>query len=100
MLQGIEATLERTKKPLTGGANIAERRVGMEPVPDSIDLYLNAEQLEALQTMQYFGWELAFVRRSDLNNIVPVIFQAQQKEYAVLASDGDIIRNPNIGIRH
>lgn len=100
MLQDNEVTLERTRKPLFGAPREAERRVGMEPVPDSIDLYLNTEQLEALQTMQYFGWELAFVRRSDLNNVVPVIFQAQQQEYAVLAADGDIIRRPNIGIRH
>ena len=77
-----------------------ERRIGMEPIPESIDLYLNTPQLDALQTMEYFGWELAFVRRSDLNNIIPVIKHDKKGEFAVLTSEGDIIRSPDIGIRH
>jgi hypothetical protein len=77
-----------------------ERRVGMEPIPDSIDLYLNAPQLDALQTMEYFGWQLAFVRRSDLSNIIPVIKHEKKGEFAVLTGEGDIIRSPDIGIRH
>ena len=77
-----------------------ERRIGMAPVPESVDLYLNTEQLNALQTMEYFGWELAFVRRSDLSNILPVIKHRKKGEFAVLAMDGDIIRSPDIGIRH
>lgn len=76
-----------------------ERRVGAAPIPEDIDLYLNAQQMEALQTMEYFGWQLAFVRRSDLNNIIPVIQHVQNKEFAVLDDDGDIIRDPNIGLR-
>lgn len=77
-----------------------ERRVGMTPIPESIDLYLNKEQLDSLQTMEYFGWQLVFVRRNDLTNIVPVIQSVKTKEYAVLDTDGDIIRSPNIEIRH
>ncbi|HEY7772306.1 MAG TPA: hypothetical protein VIC26_03940 [Marinagarivorans sp.] len=77
-----------------------ERRIGMAPIPESIDLYLNTQQLNALQTMEYFGWELAFVRRSDLSNILPVIKHRKKGEFAVLAVDGDIIRSPDIGIRH
>lgn len=77
-----------------------ERRVGMEPIPDSIDLYLNTPQLDALQTMEYFGWQLAFVRRSDLSNIIPVIKHEKKGEFAVLTGEGDIIRSPDIGIRH
>lgn len=76
-----------------------ERRTGAAPIPDNIDLYLNAQQMEALQTMEYFGWQLAFIRRSDLNNIIPVIQHIQNKEFAVLDDDGDIIRDPNIGLR-
>lgn len=76
-----------------------ERRTGVSPIPESIDLYLNDAQMEALQTMEYFGWQLAFIRRSDLNNIVPVIQHIQNKEFAVLDGEGDIIRDPNIGLR-
>lgn len=88
------------KLQLQAKASADERRVGVAPIPDSLDLYLSKVQLEALQTMEYFGWELAFVRRSDLSNIVPVIKHAKKREFAVLDADGDIIRDPNIGIRH
>lgn len=95
----LSSIFESSKKPraaATGG----ERRVGMEPIPDSLDLYLTPTQMQALQTMQHFGWELAFVRRSDLNNIIPVIKNTKKVEFAVLDLEGDIIRDPDIGIRH
>jgi hypothetical protein len=77
-----------------------ERRVGTDPIPNSLDLYLNPSQMTSLNTMQYFGWQLAFVRRSDLNNIIPVIKNSKKMEFAVLDAGGDIIRNPDIGIRY
>lgn len=77
----------------------SERRKGVPPIPDNINTFLNANQLEALQTMEYFGWQLAFIRRSDLNNIIPVIQHIKSKAFAVLDEDGDIIRDPNIGLR-
>ena len=93
----LQHTLNNGFAPLV---EYVERRKGMEPIPESIDLYLNTPQLDALQTMEYFGWELAFVRRSDLNNIIPVIKHDKKGEFAVLTSEGDIIRSPDIGIRH
>ena len=83
----------------TAESSSNERRIGAAPIPDNIDLYLNTQQMEALQTMEYFGWQLAFIRRSDLNNIIPVIQHVQNKEFAVLDENGDIIRDPDIGLR-
>ena len=80
--------------PATG-----ERRGELSAVPNSLDLYLNAEQLEALATMEYFGWRLEFVRHSDLNNIVVVIKHQKNAEYAVLDGAGDMIRNPELALR-
>ena len=77
----------------------AERRTGQPAIPDNLDFYLSQEQMDSLHTMEYFGWQLAFVRRSDLNNIMPVIFHGGQGEYAVLEIGGDVIRAPDIGIR-
>ncbi len=101
MLQEVLSTIPDPVK--ISSKNLAldsdERRTGTAPIPESIDLYLNDVQMEALQTMEYFGWQLAFIRRSDLNNIVPVIQHIQNKEFAVLDTEGDIIRDPNIGLR-
>lgn len=81
---------------------LGERRVGIAPIPADITKYLNSEQQNTLQIMRYFGWELAFIRRSDIDNIIPVICHAQSTntEYATLEKDGDIIRSPDIAIRH
>ena len=93
MLHGVQVSEEVVLR----GA--VERRVGVAPIPDQLDFYLNREQLDALHTMEYFGWKLAFVRRQDLSNIVPVIHHEAQQEYAVLDETGDIIRAPDIRIR-
>lgn len=84
------------------GDTSGERRIGVAPIPIDITEYLNAEQQNTLQIMRYFGWELAFIRRSDINNILPVISHEQNfaTEYATLEKDGDIIRSPDIAIRH
>lgn len=91
-------TLDNTSKE-TSSAQISDRRIGSTPVPESLDLYLNDEQQTAVVTMGYFGWELVFVRRSDLHNILHVLQNTQTREYAVLDIEGSIIRSPNIKIR-
>ena len=97
-MQGLKVNSSQHKKRLAIAEE--ERRVGVEPIPNSLDLYLNPSKIVSLNTMQYFGWQLAFVRRSDLSNIIAVIKNAKKSEFAVLDIEGDIIRNPDIGIRH
>ncbi len=98
-MQGSASTSLSTAQSRKAAAE-QERRIGMEPIPSRLDLYLTPSQLESLTTMEYFGWCLAFVRRSDLNNIIPVIKNIKKMEFAVLDLCGDIIRNPQINIRH
>jgi hypothetical protein len=77
----------------------SERRLGMSPIPQDLSLYLNPEQCGALETLSYFGWQLAFVRRSDLARILAVVQHRASGEFAVLDSEGDLIRKPDIVLR-
>jgi len=60
---------------------------------------LSAAQLDALVTLEAFGWQLSFVRRPLFRDPVPVLFHAGQDRYVVLEADGSINASPDLPIR-
>lgn len=61
---------------------------------------LNADQLETLRELEMFGWELMFVRHRPFAPGVPVVFDGDRRNYAVLREDGSLDDHPGIDVRH
>lgn len=60
---------------------------------------LTRAQLDALVTLEQFGWTLKFVRRPMFLDPVPVVSHRDGERIAVLESDGRINAAPGFPIR-
>jgi len=58
---------------------------------------LNEAQLQALQTIERFGWRLRFVRKPLFLEPVPVVYSPEGKAFAVIEEDGRL--NTEIDVR-
>jgi hypothetical protein len=76
-----------------------ERRRPLTPQQAALRRELNQAQLLTLAGLENFGWELKFVRRPMFQAAVPVVFDADRKQYAVLEADGTLNENPGFKIR-
>lgn len=76
-----------------------ERRSGARPVPVRMLRDLNEAQRLTLASLEKFGWELKFVRRPMFMPAVPVVFDPDQKKFAVLEDDGSLNEAAAIKLR-
>ena len=77
----------------------AERRKSDVKIVTALKRELNADQRMALVELEKFGWELKFIRRPMFQQPVPVVFDSDRKNYAVLNADGTLDENPGFDIR-
>jgi hypothetical protein len=82
-----------------GEAAEADKRLGMPPIPVDYEKILTSSQLQALRSIENFGWSLHFVRREGRDIPMPVIKGADGKSIGVIDEDGNLDMNPNIFIR-
>ncbi|HWV16545.1 MAG TPA: hypothetical protein VN030_14020 [Cellvibrio sp.] len=69
--------------------------------PPEADLYdLNQIQCIALGSLQHFGWQLAFIRRSPWTQPVIVVKHKVHSKLAVLEEDGSVNLSPEVRWRH
>jgi hypothetical protein len=80
--------MSRGERRSAGGRSKAELRQGLTP-----------EQLDALHTLEQFGWTLEFVRRPLFQIPVPVVFDRRRERFVVLEPDGSLNENPGFHIR-
>ena len=76
-----------------------ERRRSLTPQQVALRRELNEAQILTLAGLENFGWELKFVRRPLFQAAVPVVFDSDRKQYAVLELDGTLNENPGFKIR-
>jgi hypothetical protein len=76
-----------------------ERRNRVNPIPEKLKEVLNEAQLMTLNKMEGFGWMLEFVRRPLFQDIIPVLFHPNSKEYGVLEDDGTLNMQSDSKIR-
>jgi len=76
-----------------------ERRKIARELSSVLKRELNHAQLETLQGLEHFGWELKFVRRKPFQPSVAVVFDGDRKKFAVLELDGTLNENPGFEIR-
>ncbi len=72
----------------TGDLGAERLRAGLSPA-----------QLNALGTLEHFGWTLRFVRRPMFRDPVPVVFHRDGKRFVVLRADGTLDETPDLVIR-
>lgn len=77
-----------------------ERRKSAQVVsPAGLRAGLRPAQLDALATLEQFGWTLRFVRRPMFLDPIPVVFRADGQQFVVLEVDGTLNENPGFKIR-
>ena len=76
-----------------------EKRHGDDPIPKNIEDWLTQDQLDALNQISNFGWELKFVRRPAFQDPIAVVYRADGNKIGVLQKDGKIDMSPDITIR-
>lgn len=77
--------------------NTPERRQS----PDLVQLRagLTAEQRQAVETLEHFGWQLRFVRRPLFRDPIPVLFDRTGERYVVLQPDGSLDESQTLKLR-
>ena len=76
-----------------------EQRQAGEPDEVALRKGLTRAQLDALGTLEHFGWTLRFVRRPMFRDPVPVLVHRDGKRFVVLETDGTLNEVPDIRIR-
>ena len=80
-------------------ASEMERRKAQKELSSVLKRELNEAQLETLEGLEHFGWELKFVRRKPFQAPIPVVFDGDRKKFAILEADGTLNENPGFEIR-
>ena len=79
----------------------AQDRRGNKPaVPPNLASVLNQLQTLALQKIENFGWQLAFIRRPLFESPIAVVVSPDRMRYAVLEEDGAVNMDHGLVIRH
>lgn len=76
-----------------------EKRDRQPAIPDSLDRYLNEDQLHALENIGNFGCSLKFVRRPVFQKAIPVLVGPDGKKMGILEENGSICWEPGITFR-
>ncbi len=76
-----------------------ERRQSGELDAKALRTGLTTAQLNALETLEHFGWTLRFVRRPMFRDPVPVLLHRDGKRFVVLEADGTLNEAPDLVIR-
>lgn len=78
----------------------AESRGSRPALPVDIYYYLSEVQRIALNSLENFGWELAFIRRPLFVPPVVVVKNSAQAKFAILEEDGSVNLSPSAKWRH
>jgi hypothetical protein len=73
-----------------------DKRGSQEPIPRDLEHYLTPMQLESLDHLKDFGWQLAFVRRPLFEMPTVVLLSPEGKQYAVLEEEGSLNLEPQL----
>ncbi|MCW4473272.1 hypothetical protein OK345_12245 [Xanthomonas sp. H13-6] len=53
-----------------------------------------------METLEFFGWQLRFVRRPLFRDPVPVLFERASPRYVVVQSDGTLDESQTLKLRN
>jgi hypothetical protein len=93
IVDGVSIAIEET-------AMESDKRNGQPAIPEDLARYLTEAQLAALQQVENFGVELAFVRRPLFQESTAVLKNEKGDIIGVLKKNGEVDRDYTIDIRH
>lgn len=73
-----------------------DKRGTQDAIPAELGQYLTPMQLQSLDQLQDFGWQLAFVRRPLFEKPTVVLLSPEAKQYATLEEEGSLNLEPKI----
>jgi len=76
-----------------------EKRKGLLAVPKDLTQWLNFDQKSMLSTIENYGWELKFIRRTDQEEPIVIVLNPQGDQIGVLEPDGQLNLDNDIIIR-
>ncbi|MES9831023.1 MAG: hypothetical protein ABW139_02155 [Candidatus Thiodiazotropha sp. DIVDIV] len=77
-----------------------EKRVGLGPIPNSPEMYINEKQVDGMSILKKFGWKLICIRRAQTGQALTLLKNRLDKTVGVLGEDGILRLQPEIKIRH
>ena len=72
----------------------ADRRSSDSLAANALKKELNQAQIDALTTLEQFGWYIKFVRRNPPNPPVAVLCDPDMHKFAILDAEGELHENP------
>jgi hypothetical protein len=76
-----------------------DKRGLQRAVPIDAERYLNEMQMLALQSLEGFGWQLAFIRRPLFMAPLVMAQNSNATQFALLEEDGSVNLKPDIVFR-
>jgi hypothetical protein len=73
--------------------SLLERRQTQAASSTALRYAINADQREALQVLERFGWSLKFVRRNDALQPVAWVYDPDHRRLAVIEPDGTLVED-------
>ena len=77
---------------------VQDRRSAEKERSATLKRQLNDAQMATMNTLERFGWEVKFIRRTPEGK-VPVLFDPDTRKYAVLRDDGELDETPKFTFR-
>lgn len=73
-----------------------DKRGTQDAIPVQLGHYLTAMQMQSLDQLADFGWQLAFVRRPLFDKPTVVLISPEAKQYATLEEEGSLNLEPDL----
>ena len=73
--------------------SLLERRGAHAATSSALRYAINADQRDALQVLERFGWSLRFVRRNEAQQPVAWVYDPDHRRLAVIEPDGTLVED-------
>ena len=78
---------------------LGEKRLGLGPVPDSPEVFINERQVNGMPILRKFGWKLVCIRRTSVNEATTILRNSRENLIGILGEDGILRINDSLKIR-
>lgn len=76
-----------------------EKRKGLAPIPHPVNFFLTGAQMQSIKVLRQFGWQLVCLRREDVPDILPILWNRTEQRPGALDPDGSLRTGAQIRLR-
>lgn len=76
-----------------------EKRLGLGPVPESPEIFINERQVNGMPILRKFGWKLVCIRRTSVKESTTILRNSRENLIGILGEDGILRINDSLKIR-